>query len=364
MSFVQLDFPREVMELSETGNGGRWVVNDWNELESYWKDKNGRGDCFFSVYGFRQTHAPKHTRAVHLSSIIRHFVMDFDCIDFHNKSAEVEFSVMHEQVKRLHKHFLENDYEHFVWYTGGGFHIWVPLDQTYLPVDGRDSTQIKSSGRVMIHKWHEAFNLSCHDPGVAFDNARMIRIPNSYSYKRKCWVTPLTSDELLTLDEDDLWELAQEFRGGYIQIGSKKIKMPLVDKPKRGFTKKSRQIGELPTVSLGSLVVLPCMAQAALGAGNPTHRARYHLASYLADRLRWFFPIDSVPQDELGKHVEQIVQICSEQGWADWNEDVTRTQVESIVFKGYPHARCETLIQEGLCVGKCRFHDGTGSELL
>jgi len=177
-------------------------------------------------------------------------------------------------------------------------------------------------------------------------------------------VTPITSDELLTLDEDDLWELSQEFRGGYIRTGGNRIKMPMVEKPKRGFTKKKRQIGDLPTVTLGNIVVLPCIAQAALGAGNPPHRARYHLASYLADRFRWFFPIDSVPQEELKKHVEQIIQICSEQGWADWSEDITRFQTESIVYRGYPHSRCETLIQEGLCVGKCRFHDGTGEGLI
>jgi len=109
--------------------------------------------------------------------------------------------------------------------------------------------------------------------------------------------------------------------------------------------------------------VLPCIAQSALGEGNPTHRARYHLASYLADRLRWFFPIDSVPKEELGKHVEQIIQICSEQGWVDWDKDVTRTQVESIVYKGYAHARCETLMEEGLCAGVCRFYDGTAGDL-
>ena len=109
--------------------------------------------------------------------------------------------------------------------------------------------------------------------------------------------------------------------------------------------------------------ILPCLAQAALGEGNPIHRARYHLASYLADRMRWFFPAEAVSMEEKEKHVEQIVQICSEQGWVDWNENITRTQVESIVYKGYNHANCKTLMVEGLCTGKCRFYDGTGEDL-
>ena len=66
----------------------------------------------------------------------------------------------------------------------------------------------------------------------------------------------------------------------------------------------------------------------------------------------------------MSNHVEQIVQICSEQGWVDWNEGITKTQVESIVYKGYAHARCETLMEEGLCAGKCRYYDGTAEDLL
>lgn len=112
------------------------------------------------------------------------------------------------------------------------------------------------------------------------------------------------------------------------------------------------------------MVMLPCLAQAALGEGNPIHRARYHLASFLADRLRWFFSAETVTEEEKNKHVEDIVQICSEQGWVDYNENVTKTQVESIVFKGYNHATCNTLIQEGICIGKCRYYDGTAEGVI
>lgn len=49
------------------------------------------------------------------------------------------------------------------------------------------------------------------------------------------------------------------------------------------------------------MVVLPCLAQAALGEGNPIHRARYHLASYLADRLRWFFHVETLTEIEKNK---------------------------------------------------------------
>jgi len=71
-----------------------------------------------------------------------------------------------------------------------------------------------------------------------------------------------------------------------------------------------------------------------------------------------------VPLEKKQEHVSQIVDILSQQGWVDWNEDITTTQVTSIVMgsnghSGYKHANCLTLMQEGLCVGKCEFYDGT-----
>ncbi len=364
MTFIELDFPREVLEISEGGvSGGRWLVNNWDELEKYWNNKNGRGDAYFTTYGFRQTQPPKHHRAAHNSAIVRHFVMDFDCKDFKRNGAPVEFSFMHKQVRRLHKHLSDNDFLHYVWFSGGGFHIWVPISDVHLPTDGIDVTRVKRAGRELMTKWYNLLDLSCNDPTVAFDLAGMIRIPNSYNYRRGCWSTPLTSEEIMGLNEDELYDLSQDCRGGYIAHGNSKMELKLPERSKGTFYIKRGKVSDLPDVSLGNMIVLPCIAQAALGAGNPPHRARYHLASYLADRLRWFLPFDVVNEKELSSHTERIVGICSEQGWADYNQDITRTQVESIVHKGYPHAKCATLIQEGFCVGKCRFHDGTGDEL-
>tara|TARA_R100000152_G_C6774359_1_gene202086 strand:+ start:758 stop:1852 length:1095 start_codon:yes stop_codon:yes gene_type:complete len=363
MPFVQLDFPREVLEISANQkHGGRYLVRNWGELERYWKGKNGAGNAYFTAYGYRKTQPPKHHRAEYNSAIVRSFVMDFDCKDFRNRGADVEFGFMQEQVRRLHQHLMDNDFLHYIYFTGGGYHIWVALSETFLPTDGLEVTRIKSAGRDLMANWHRELDLPCNDPTVAFDLAGMIRIPNSYNSKRGCWVTPLTSEEVMTLSEDDVFELAQEPRGGYIELGNKPLTLKL-PKRRNPFKTQKKKVGDLPTIVLNDMKILPCLAQAALGEGNPIHRARYHLASYLADRLRWFFPADGIPEKDKQEHVEQIVQICSEQGWVDWNEDITRTQVESIVYKGYSHATCKTLMQEGLCTGKCRFYDGTGDDL-
>jgi len=361
MSFIKFDFPREVLEVSEGGkHGGRYIVRDYGELERYWKGKNGGSNAYFSTYGYRRTLPPKHHKIDSNSAIVRHFVMDFDCKDFRSGNG-VEFEFMQKQVKRLHEHLMLNDYHHYIWFSGGGFHVWVPISEMFLPTNGPETMRIKSAIRGLQKNWHDTMSLPCNDPAVAGNLNGMIRIPNSYNLKRGCWSIPVSEEELTNLDYEELIELAQEPRSGYIEYGTKPLTLKLPEKKNITFRKK-RKVGDLPTITLGSIKVLPCLAQAALGPGNPIHRARFHLASYLADRLRWFFPVESVTEEDKERHVEQIVQICSEQGWVDWSEEITRGQVKSIVYKGYAHARCETLIQEGLCIGKCMYWDGTGED--
>ena len=185
--------------------------------------------------------------------------------------------------------------------------------------------RIKEGGRKYISKLHKKLNLSCNDPTVAFDTAGMIRIPNSYNVK---------------------------------------IELPNRKSP---FKKEVRIVQDLPDAVLNDIIVLPCLAQGALGEGNPTHKARFHLTSYLAARLRWFYPPESVEDNIKSEHVEKIVNIISEQKWVDYNSHITKQQVENIVFggdsnTGYCAATCATLEYDGLCVGRCRYYDGSIGE--
>jgi len=106
-----------------------------------------------------------------------------------------------------------------------------------------------------------------------------------------------------------------------------------------------------------------------MGEGNPTHRARFQFASYLASRLRWFFPPEQVKLEEKEKHVDFIVDVISRQGWVDYDEGVTRLQVESVVLggngnNGYNAGMCRTIISDGLCTGMCKFYDGTAEGII
>ena len=356
---ITIDFPREVLEISgvDGSRGYRRIVRNQEELESYWRGKSGSGNVYFTAYGYRGTTAPKHHRVDYNTPIIHHFIMDFDCKDFKNRGSDVPFSKPHEQVKKLHRYFLKEGIKHYVWFSGGGFHIWVPLNKTYSPSSGSAVSKIKYAGRQLLNKWDSMFDLSCNDPTVAFDMAGMIRIPNSYNAKRGTWMIPLTTTEILDLDFNGLLELGQRQRSGFICHGDEAVELNVTEKQAMGMNIKSVDI---PTVSLTDIHVLPCLAQAAMGEGNPPHRARVLFASYLADRLRFFFPHYTISESEKQEHIEKISGICAGQGWVDYDESKTRQQVASIVNKGYNHASCATLYAEGYCLGKCKYYDGSG----
>jgi len=368
MSFITLDYPREVLDVDSNGNRGfRRLVKNERELNKYWSGKNGIGNVYMTAYGYRATTPPKHHRVDYNTPVIRHFVLDFDCQDF-KKRTKVDFSFVQQQVARLHQHLKDNDYKHYIWFSGGGYHIYVEIKtvdgEPFLPSSGLDVSRIKQAGKELLLKWHKELDLPSSDPTVAFDTAGMIRIPNSYNMKRGCWSIPLDHEEIMSVtDYNDMLELAQEPRKGYIQHGENEITMVLKERKALLSTGVKRKIS-LPDIILDNkIVILPCIAQAAMGEGNPVHRARFHLANYLAARLRFFFKPSEVINDDKEKHLEQIIDICEKQDWADYDRSVTTTQVRSIVFGDYSPSSCKTLIMEGFCTGICKYYDGTAEDI-
>ena len=169
---------------------------------------------------------------------------------------------------------------------------------------------------------------------------------------------PLTSELIESASYDDLMNLGMEAHSGYVQLGEE----PLQFEVKESMLTQMMNLEpvDLPTTTLSDIHVLPCLAQAAMGEGNPTHRERYHFATYLADRLRMFFPHWRIDEREKEEHIRTICSFIAQQGWVDYDTSRTEEQVRSIVATGYSSATCATLYQEGYCVGKCVYYDGTG----
>jgi len=361
---VHFDFPREVLELStEKGQGFRKLVSNTEEFEKYWAGKNGVSNAYMTVYGYRATNAPHHKRVDLQTPVVRHFVLDIDPKNFRSKDRHsVDPQVTLDQTKRLHEYLVLEDIEHGIWYSGGGFHIWIALDKPYIPSSGSQVSAVKEAGMVVVNEWIHKLDLYCSDPAVPFDTSGLIRIPNSYNAKRGYWSIPLTSEEIANNDVWGIMELATDPRSGKYTYGTKGVKLD-VKKPseRKAVFQHSTPVIDIPTISMNGVKILPCLNAAACQVGgNPSHDARVQLVKYLAKRLRNFYPLDAINQKDIHNHTEQIVEFIKTLEWADFNEGVTRYQVSTIMTKDYPQT-CSMLFKKGHCLGKCRYWDKTGA---
>jgi hypothetical protein len=364
MTLIEFDFPREVLDMNESGQGYRKLVNTKEELQNYWKGKNGISNAYVTQYGYRATTPPKHHRCDYTTPIIRHFVMDFDCKDFSSaKKNEIDIDNVLEQVRNLHTHLLDASIQHGVWFSGGGFHCWVKLQEPHIPSSPSHLSAIREAGMKVVNGWINTLKLFSCDPTVPFNTSGMIRIPNSYNSKRGLWSIPLSTEELFEKEGMELLALATNARKGYKMYGDVGITLDVRRKPSSNsptFDSSTPAI-DLPTSNFGTIKILPCLNAAACQVGsNPTHVARKELVIYLGQRLRNFFPWESTTEEQRNKHIEQICEFINTLQWEDYNEGVTRYQVRSILSKPYMQT-CKRLYNtEGLCMGKCQLWDGTG----
>jgi hypothetical protein len=117
--------------------------------------------------------------------------------------------------------------------------------------------------------------------------------------------------------------------------------------------------------SPGELPILPCLKNAIM-VENPNHRARVLLVQWYNEILSELAIIqageDMKPRDVSGGALEMIarqieceIEIIAdnEDVWIDYNRITTRGHVDFIVNNRYMAPSCNTLINEGLCVGKC-----------
>ncbi|MAN63720.1 MAG: hypothetical protein CMI60_17440 [Parvibaculum sp.] len=360
---IVFDFPREVMELSpERGRGYRKIVKSNGDLERYWEGKNGVSNAYMTVYGYRATLPPYNKRVNLETPIVRHFVMDFDPKDFRkNKGNNVDPEAPLVQTKKLHQFLLERDITHGVWYSGGGFHIWIGLDKAYIPSNGDSLSDIKEAGMKIVSDWIYTMDLYCSDPAVPFDTSGMIRIPNSYNSKRGLWSIPLSTQDL-EAGLAHITEKALDPGQGMIPYGNQGLKLEVVKGKSRGkvFNPNSKPL-DLPTISMDGVIILPCLNSAACRVGsNPSHDERVQLVKYLSKRLRNFMPVERIERSKIEEHTETIVNFIRSLEWADFREETTRYQVGTIIGTEYPQT-CSMLYKKGMCLGKCRYWDKTGA---
>jgi len=234
----------------------------------------------------------------------------------------------HYATKKFTK-FLHNDNIAFkVHFSGRGFHIFIPV------IIKEKITDYKLSIRELQKAILDTYNLLKYcDPHVIGDIARVVRIPNTFNLRANRYCIPLRYNDIIDLSYEEIRELAVKQRW-IIDYAVKGKKLELKNVKKKEHKEYDNHVIIVEGVE-------PCINRI-LEKRNPTHDERFLLVLHYK---------------ELGENMNQIVERFKKLNWSDWNERITRYQVQHIFEKGFVLPTHEWRKEKGICVGKCFVFD-------
>jgi len=236
-------------------------------------------------------------------------------------------------------------------FSGRGFHLYVY---------GEPVKDIRSLTAFFNEVKKVKVNGTLDSSGI--QERRLRRIRNTMnlksSYGTGCfYCIPLTIDDTF-LSGDELLRLAMKPRFEVKETyGWTDAKWPEVAPIEESEV-------EADVINVGNLPMPPCM-HSAIMVENPTDDARMRLVSWYKELLLWtdlsipFEKTKVVPDKEtrikIGNQIVAEIKNLHESYnvWLDFNEAITKQRMGSILEKDYNFPRCETLIGQGYCVGKC-----------
>ena len=301
----------------------RQIVKSEEEFRKWVNTYNGIMNCYTTVYDFADF---TDNAKVDSSVILDRMFLDFDAHDEPLENARKDFIGVHD-------YFVEHDIKHDTIFSGKGFHIIaygevaddIRCIQEYYTELAKDYPTLDRTG---------------------IQTNRLRRIPNTMNLSTEEGFYCIPVNPKISYDAPFHEQTS---------FGETKIQWPKV-KP----VSISETLIEVPEV-IGRIPILPCL-QNAITVENPSHMARVYLVQWYRDLLSLGIrETDKTQQKEITDAImEELKHLASiEDMWLDWDEKVTRKNVEWIVSKGYHAPSCNgSLIPQGFCVGKCwRYHE-------
>tara|TARA_Y100000592_G_scaffold88220_1_gene143743 strand:+ start:5911 stop:6963 length:1053 start_codon:yes stop_codon:yes gene_type:complete len=338
-------FPREMWAGSLRSNAreaGRIVVKNEEEYKNFINMYNGKMNLFTSVYDYKHFTT---NRGLEYSIIIDRIFLDFDA-----HGDEESMPNLYQDVLKMHQWLMEKDYKHNISFSGRGFHIFV-----YGNV-AKSFRQVKAFFNIC----HDVVNKSPFLDTVVINTSRLRRIQNTFHLKANRWCIPITHEDLMA-GMPTIYKLSDNGKRNIkpVYYGNKLVDFPEVRKMEMADI-------EIDSVeSPGLLPILPCLKNAVM-VENPNHRARVLLVQWYNEFLSELIVLNKglniTPRQLSGEALEvikleiesEIFNIASnEDTWIDFNMNETKKHVSFIVDGRYMSPHCNTLIEEGLCIGKC-----------
>ena len=338
-------FPREMWAGSlrkGAREAGRIVVNNEEDYKDFINTYNGKMHLFTSVYNYK--HFTKN-RGLEYSIVLDRIFLDFDA-----HGDENLLPILYQDVLKMHKWLLDKHYKHNICFSGRGFHIFVY---------GVVTTSFRKI-KAFFDICYDVVNKSQFLDTVVINTSRLRRIQNTFHLGANRWCIPITSEDLdiglkhiLKLSEAGKRIIKPVYYGHKLVVWPEVKKMEMAD----------IEIGKVE--SPGELPILPCLKNAVM-AENPNHRARVLLVQWYNEFLSELAVLKDnlscTPRQVSGQALEDIKNIIeneiktiasNEDTWIDYSPEKTKGHVRFIVDGRYMAPSCNTLISEGLCIGKC-----------
>jgi hypothetical protein len=253
-----------------------------------------------------------------------------------------------ENAKFLAFHLQKMDLKHLIFFSGGGFHI-------YLFTTGYDRLKNKKACLTNVHKYFIAeYNIDV-DKAVVGDIARVATIPNTWNTKRQRYCIPITMNDLFK-GYEHISEMAKQQRFDFEPCGSKLFDVSTFDGTEDyGYAEVtvSEEIKEQIDADEILSKLPPCLATMLANASSGSRvgwRGRFLILVYLRDRGTLY-----------GNACDLITQYLkhSKSGVAESHHCIREEQQARRIYERdesmFPS--CEQLKREGVCAasGFCSF---------
>jgi len=313
----------------------RKIVKNKSEYASFVKNQNNRTNVYTTVYDFGYF---SETAKVDSSVILDRVFLDFDA---HDDNLEKAF----EDTKNVSSYLRSKDYEHTMFFSGKGFHIFVFGERTF------DIRQ--------IHAFHKEIKTLLPQENTLDDRVgqptRLRRVPNTVNMSsadengQPYYCIPIFENDL-KMGLQKIKILASEPRLiARKTIGNSKVKWPILN-----IIDEVQEEAKVINVE-GNLPILPCLYSAIM-VENPSHMARAYLVAWYRDLLsqKTNLITNTQKQEVLNTIVDEIEKLVSGEVWLDWDKETTRKHARFTVNGNYNAPNCKSkLIPEGYCVGRC-----------
>ncbi len=226
-------------------------------------------DVFTTLYSFDSI---IETAPDYSSARIQHLFFDLDngnCLESMNK---------------LHEYLRQQDLQHCMFFSGGGFHCYVETDYPNNLKDKKsaifnavmqiaDNLQFKAG-------IDEHSDLDAHTIG---NIAQLVRVPNTYNLKRKRFCIPIYHKDL-KLNLEEIYKLASSQRTPLVIYGSKQINLESYDRePIEKYRTPAIETGDSIGIEQINIETFPPCIRKLLTAKFIKHKHRFYLISYFKE---------------------------------------------------------------------------------